>query len=131
MKGFSSFAGKNRLKYFSGWEHIEFFGGINMGFFEDVYNVVRQIPKGNVTTYGQIARMLGQPSKSKLVGWALHSNPYKGDVPCHRVVNRFGELSGSFAFGGLSEQKKLLENEGIVLNKNGTINLDKYLWRQT
>lgn len=99
-----------------------------MGFFEDVYKVVEQIPAGKVATYGQIAKSLGEPRKSKIVGWALHSNPYRGTVPCHRVVNRFGELSGSFAFGGLEMQKKLLENEGIIFSENGKIDLKEYLW---
>ena len=53
-----------------------------------MYNIVKRIPQGNVATYGQIARLLGVPRKSKIVGWALHSNPYNGIVPCHRVVNR-------------------------------------------
>ncbi|MGI6777810.1 MAG: MGMT family protein [Acetivibrionales bacterium] len=99
-----------------------------MGFFERVYDVVKQIPKGKVATYGQIARLIGEPRKARIVGWALHSNPYQGIVPCHRVVNRFGALSGAFAFGGQEVQKKLLENEGIKFNKNDTIDLDKYLW---
>jgi len=99
-----------------------------MGFFEDVYNIVKRIPQGNVATYGQIARLLGVPRKSKIVGWALHSNPYNGIVPCHRVVNRIGELSGSFAFGGMEAQRKLLEDEGIIFDENGIINLQKYLW---
>jgi len=100
-----------------------------MAFFEEVYKVVRNIPKGKVATYGQIARILGQPKKSKVVGWALHKNPYFGDVPCHRVVNRNGEISSSFSFGGLMEQRKLLEKEGIIFDVNGKINLYKYLWR--
>lgn len=100
-----------------------------MGFFEEVYEVVKQIPRGKVSTYGQIARLLGQPRKAKLVGWALHSNPYPGTVPCHRVVNRFGELSGAFAFGGMGEQKKLLESEGIIFDVGGKIDLQQYLWK--
>lgn len=99
-----------------------------MGFFEDVYNIVKQIPKGKVATYGQIAKILGSPKKSKVVGWALHKNPYYGKVPCHRVVDRNGSLSGSFAFGGELMQKKLLEDEGIIIDKNGKINLEKYQW---
>lgn len=99
-----------------------------MGFFEDVYNVVKMIPEGKVSTYGQIAALIGQPRKAKIVGWALHSNPYRGIVPCHRVVNRKGELSGAFAFGGMGEQRKLLEAEGIVFNEDGTVDLEKYLW---
>lgn len=100
-----------------------------MSFFEDVYTVVRKIPKGKVATYGQIARMLGQPKKSKIVGWALHSNPYQGTVPCHRVVNRNGELSEGFVFGGSQVQKKLLEDEGIIVDKEGIIDLQEYLWK--
>ncbi len=100
-----------------------------MAFFEDVYDLVKQIPKGKVTTYGHIARMIGQPRKSKIVGWALHSNPQPGIIPCHRVVNRKGELSGSFAFGGIEVQKKLLEEEGIIFDVSGIINLQEYLWK--
>lgn len=100
-----------------------------MGFFEKVYEVVKAIPRGKVATYGQIARLVGEPRKSKIVGWALHSNPYPGVVPCHRVVNRKGELSGAFAFGGMEVQKKLLEEEGIIFDENGTINLKEYLWK--
>ncbi len=98
-------------------------------FFERVYDVVKKIPEGKVATYGQIAELIGEPRKAKIVGWALHSNPYKGIVPCHRVINRKGELSGGFAFGGMEVQRRLLEEEGIILNKNGTIDLEKYLWK--
>ena len=100
-----------------------------MAFFEEVYNVVKKIPNGKVATYGQISRILGQPLKSKIVGWALHANPYREIVPCHRVVNRKGELSGKFAFGGMEAQKSLLEAEGIIFDKDGIINLQKYLWK--
>ncbi len=99
-----------------------------MGFFEMVYETVRKIPKGKVATYGQIAKLVGEPRKARIIGWALHVNPYPGDVPCHRVVNRYGELSGNFAFGGEESQKKLLINEGIIFDLNGKIDLDKYLW---
>jgi len=99
-----------------------------MGFFEEVYDIVRQIPRGKVTTYGDIARAMGQPKKSKIVGWALHSNPYKGNVPCHRVVNRNGETSGSYAFGGIEVQKDLLKEEGVTFDENGIIDLQKFLW---
>lgn len=99
-----------------------------MGFFEQVYEIVKNIPKGKVLTYGEIAKMMGMPRKAKIVGWALHSNPYEGIVPCHRVVNRKGELSGSFVFGGKDAQRELLEVEGIIFEKDGIINLQKYLW---
>lgn len=100
-----------------------------MGLFEEVYSIVKRIPEGKVATYGQIARLMGAPGKSKIVGWALHSNPYEGIVPCHRVVNRNGELSGASAFGSKDIQKKLLEDEGIIFDKNGIINLQIYLWK--
>lgn len=100
-----------------------------MAFFEEVYDKVRKIPKGKVTTYGQIARMLGQPKKAKIVGWALHKNPYFGEVPCHRVVNRNGEISSGFAFGGMTVQKEMLEAEGITFDEDGKVDLDKYLWK--
>ena len=100
-----------------------------MGFFEEVYSLVKMIPEGKVATYGQIARLIGQPRKAKIVGWALHSNPYRGIVPCHRVVNRNGQLSGAFAFGGMEQQRKLLEAEGIGFNEDGTIDLGKHSWK--
>jgi len=100
-----------------------------MKFFEEVYEVVKRIPKGKVATYGQIAAMTGYPRRARMVGWALHANPYQGIVPCHRVVNRKGELSGGFAFGGPEVQKILLEKEGIIFNEDGIINLEKYLWK--
>jgi len=100
-----------------------------MGFFENVYEIVRKIPKGKVATYGQIAKLAGEPRKAKIVGWALHKNPYQGDVPCHRVVNRHGEVAGGFAFGGKEVQKDLLIKEGIIFDANEKINLSIYLWR--
>jgi methylated-DNA-protein-cysteine methyltransferase-like protein len=100
-----------------------------VGFFNDVYEIVIQIPPGKVSTYGQIARLMGQPRKAKYVGWALHKNPKPGEIPCHRVVDRNGSLSGSFAFGGQDVQKKMLENEGIEFEEDGRVNLEKYLWR--
>lgn len=100
-----------------------------MTFFEEVYGVVKKVPEGKVATYGQIARILGQPAKAKIVGWALYSNPSQSGIPCHRVVNRKGYLSGGGAFGGIGVQKELLEAEGIIFDESGTIDLDKYLWK--
>jgi methylated-DNA-protein-cysteine methyltransferase-like protein len=100
-----------------------------MGFFEEVYKIVKMIPKGKVATYGQIASLTDNPKKSIVIGWALHSNPYPGVVPCHRIVDRNGRLSGSFAFGGIDAQRKLLEDEGVVLNEEGRVDLEIYLWK--
>lgn len=99
-----------------------------MGFFERVYEQVKRIPRGKVTTYGQIAAAIGEPKKAKIVGWALHSNPSPGIIPCHRVVNKYGELSGGFAFGGIEVQRQLLENEGIAFTPDGRVNLDEYFY---
>lgn len=100
-----------------------------MSFFEEVYKIVKKIPKGKVATYGQIAKILGNPRKSIVVGWALHSNPSPGTIPCHRVVNREGRLSGAFAFGGMDVQRSLLEKEGIEVNDEGIVDLATYLWK--
>ncbi len=95
--------------------------------FEKVYNLVRKIPKGKVATYGQIALMIGNPKLSRVVGYAMSSCPYN-DVPCHRIVNRLGELAKSFGESGNELQKYLLEKEGVKFNKNNRINLEKYGW---
>jgi methylated-DNA-protein-cysteine methyltransferase-like protein len=99
---------------------------MKQSFFESVYEVVKQIPRGKVATYGQIAKILLRPHSSRQVGYALHANPNPRQIPCHRVVNRFGQVSDSFAFGGKECQKALLINEGIKFNKKGLIDLEKY-----
>jgi len=99
-----------------------------MSFYTDVYDLVRQIPAGKVTTYGIIAARLGHPRASRVIGGALHRNPSPGDIPCHRVVNRKGELAPCFAFGGSQMQRMLLEAEGVSFRPDGTVDLDKCLW---
>lgn len=99
-----------------------------MSFFQRVYSLVKEIPAGKVATYGQIAKMLGAPRYSQIVGYALHDNPDVAHIPCHRVVNRFGEVCKGFAFGGEAEQRKRLEAEGIVFNADGRIDMEKYGW---
>lgn len=98
-----------------------------MNTFEKIYAVVRRIPKGKVATYGQIATLAGNPHWSQVVGYALHSNPDPEGIPCFRVVNRFGELSSAFAFGGINRQQELLEAEGIEVRDN-KVDLKIYLW---
>lgn len=97
-----------------------------MNFYEKVYIIVQTIPKGKVMTYGQIARLCQSPRASRVVGYALHNNPRPIEIPCHRVVNRFGMLSSSFAFGGLERQKELLESEGVFVSDEGYVDLKKY-----
>ena len=98
------------------------------GFFDKVYEVVKQIPYGKVTTYGAIAKLCGNPRMSRQVGWALHVNPEPYVIPCHRVVNREGKLSGAFAFGGKNVQYDLLKAEGVDFIDCDTVNLAKHGW---
>jgi methylated-DNA-protein-cysteine methyltransferase-like protein len=99
-----------------------------MTFFERVYGVVKLIPKGKVATYGQIAVLAGNPRAPRIVGYALHSNPEPGIIPCHRVVNREGRLAPCFAFGGEEVQKAMLENEGVEV-RDRYVDLDKFGWK--
>ncbi len=100
-----------------------------MTFFERVYEAVKQIPKGKVATYGQIAYALGSPRTSRQVGFALHVNPQPGIIPCHRVVNRFGRMAPAFAFGGEEIQAQLLKSEGVEVRNDFTVDLEKYLYQ--
>ena len=100
-----------------------------MSVFERIYNVVCKIPKGNVATYGQVATLAGNPRWARVVGYALHNNPAPGVIPCHRVVNREGKTADAFVFGGGEVQKQMLIDEGIVFEKDGTIDLKKFGWK--
>ncbi|MDD3692931.1 MAG: methylated-DNA--[protein]-cysteine S-methyltransferase [Oscillospiraceae bacterium] len=93
-----------------------------------IYDVVARIPRGKVCTYGQVACIAGNPRWSRVVGYALHVNPDPDNIPCHRVVNRFGELSKAFAFGGQNRQHELLINEGIIFLSDGRVDLTRYMW---
>ena len=95
--------------------------------FDRIYDVVKQIPKGRVATYGQVAAMAGNPRWARVVGYALHSNPDPEHIPCYRVVNRNGEVSKAFAFGGENVQIQLLEAAGIEVC-GGRVDLTKYRW---
>lgn len=90
-----------------------------------IYEAVKKIPKGHVATYGQIAELAGDRKMARAVGNALHKNPDPEHIPCFRVVNAKGELSGAFAFGGAREQERLLLEDGVEVVK-GRVNLDKY-----
>lgn len=97
-------------------------------FFERVYEIVAQIPRGCVVTYGQIALMAGSPYASRVVGYAMSRAPSGRQLPCHRVVNRVGELASEAVFGGKAVQRALLEAEGITFLPDGRINLKQHLW---
>ena len=97
-----------------------------MGTYEKIYEVVKSIPKGKVATYGQVATLAGNVNLARTVGNALHANPDNSIIPCHRVVNCKGEVAEFYAFGGPEEQRRLLESEGVIFEKNGRVDLKKY-----
>jgi methylated-DNA-protein-cysteine methyltransferase related protein len=98
-------------------------------FFEKVYDVVRQIPFGKVTSYGAIANAIGSPQASRMVGWAMNNahgiTPY---VPAHRVVNRNGLLTGKMHFGGADVMADLLKSEGICVENDRIVNFEEVFW---
>ena len=99
------------------------------GFFEQVYDLTRQIPAGRVATYGKLAAMLGRPRSARYVGFAMRKSPGMArGVPCHRVVFADGSLAPEFAFGGAGTQRRMLEDEGVGFLENGRVDLTHYLW---
>ena len=97
-------------------------------FFQRVYEIVARIPKGKVVTYAQIAAALGDPRQARTVGWAMHSIPEWLDIPWHRVVNSSGGISTRHIIGERNMQRKLLEDEGVVFNEDGRLDLERYRW---
>ena len=99
----------------------------NNFFKDDVYKMVKRIPRGKVMTYGEIAERLGKPRWARQVGWALHQN---GDpkTPCHRVVDRDGRLAPNFAFDGWQEQRRRLEAENVRFRDKMHVDLKSCLW---
>ena len=95
-------------------------------FFNKVYAVAKRIPYGKVTTYGHIAEVCGIKSSARTVGWAL--NGCGSDIPAHRVVNRYGALTGRIHFGDPNLMEDLLRSEGIEFDKNGCVKLENHLW---
>jgi methylated-DNA-protein-cysteine methyltransferase-like protein len=98
------------------------------GFFERVYEVVEQIPEGMVATYGQVALLAGRPRSARYVGYALHSNPRPGEIPCHRVVFADGRICEGFAFGGPDAQRELLMGEGVTFTDPMHVDLAACCW---
>lgn len=95
-------------------------------FFKKVYKITKKIPYGKVSTYGDIAEACGIRSSARTVGWAL--NGCGPDIPAHRVVNRFGALTGKVHFGDPNLMEELLRNEGVEFDDKGCVRLDKHLW---
>ena len=100
-----------------------------MNFFESVYKVVKQIPAGKVLSYGDVARLAGNPKMSRQVGWALHVNPEQGVIACHRVVFKDGSLANGFAFGGREVQRDMLIKEGVEVSRDFKIDMKKFRWQ--
>jgi len=98
-------------------------------FFQNVFEVVRLIPEGRVTSYGAIAKYLGTARSSRMVGWAMNAaHAQKKYVPAHRVVNRNGELTGKHHFATPFLMQELLEKEGMVIEKNRVKDFNVYYW---
>lgn len=98
-------------------------------FFSQVYEVVKRIPPGRVTTYGAIARFLGTSGSARMVGWAMNaSHTHPEFVPAHRVVNRTGLLTGKHHFDTPNAMKELLENEGIKFDGDQMTDFNKHFW---
>jgi len=97
-------------------------------FFENVWDVVRQIPIGRVTNYGSIAKYLGSGLSSRMVGWAMNAAHDDESIPAHRVVNRLGVLTGKAHFATPTRMQELLELEGIVVTKDQIKNFQNHFW---
>lgn len=97
-------------------------------FFERVYTVVRQIPEGRVCSYGMIAEYLGSKRSARMVGWAMNACHGDESIPAHRVVNRNGLLTGKAHFGDVYIMENLLKSEGIEVEDNQIVRLEKYIW---
>jgi methylated-DNA-protein-cysteine methyltransferase-like protein len=98
-------------------------------FFEQVYDIARQIPKGRVTSYGAIAKCLGAKSSARMVGWAMNgAHHVKPKIPAHRVVNRNGMLSGKHHFATPTRMEELLKKEGVNVKNDTVVDFDKKFW---
>ena len=100
-----------------------------MGRYQQIYSVIRRIPRGRVATYGQIATLAGIDGHARQVGYALHALPSGSDVPWHRVVNSFGEVSRRSDSDSDELQVELLMAEGVVFDTGGRIDLRRFRWR--
>ncbi len=97
-------------------------------FRERVWAFVRSVPPGKVVTYGQVAAMVGVPFAARAVGSVLHYTPSAANVPCQRVVNRYGRLAPIYGWGGPEQQKRELEEEDVLVRPDFTVDLKIYQW---
>lgn len=100
-------------------------------FFDNVFEVVKLIPAGKVSSYGAIAKYLGIRSSARMVGWAMNASHNIGDIPAHRVVNRNGVLTGKSHFKTSEEMQTLLEEEGIIIKDDKIQNFSDHFWDPT
>ncbi|MDG2153260.1 MAG: MGMT family protein [Crocinitomicaceae bacterium] len=100
-------------------------------FFENVYAVVKLIPRGRVTSYGAIASYLGSKQSSRMVGWAMNAAHKLKEVPAHRVVNRNGVLTGKHHFETPDRMQELLDDEGVKVINDEIVDFDKCFWNPT
>ncbi len=117
------------------WEMTRYFNtegtrdAVEQSAFEKIYEVVRQIPYGQVATYGQVAALAGNNRWARVVGYALHANPDPDHIPCYRVVNKEGRVSDAFAFGGGNRQVELLQAEGVAF-VDGHVDMERHQWER-
>lgn len=97
-------------------------------FFEQVYDIIKEIPFGRVTSYGAIAQALGTKKSSRMVGWAMNACHNRPEIPAHRVVNRNGLLTGKMHFSTLTEMEERLINEGIQVKNDQILEFQKIFW---
>jgi len=101
---------------------------MNENFFENVYEVVKLIPEGRVTSYGAIGEYLGSKRSARMVGWAMAASHTLPDVPAHRVVNAKGLLTGKTHFTTPTEMATLLKNEGVNVVDEKIVDFEKHFW---
>jgi len=99
-----------------------------LDFYHSVYEIVQRIPEGRVTTYGAIAKALGSPQSSRMVGWAMNASHSLENVPAHRVVNRNGLLTGKMHFTPPERMQTLLEAEGLTVINDQIVSFEKHFW---
>lgn len=104
-------------------------GAADDNFFQQVFDIARQIPRGRVTSYGAIAKCIGTGRSARLVGWAMNgSGKVKPKVPAHRVVNSQGLLTGKFHFETITKMEELLAKEGIKVKNDKVVDFKKIFW---
>ncbi|NBV91844.1 MAG: MGMT family protein [Flavobacteriia bacterium] len=101
---------------------------MHLDFYHSVYEIVKRIPEGRVTTYGAIAKALGSAQSSRMVGWAMNASHSLENVPAHRVVNRNGLLTGKMHFTPPERMQTLLEAEGLTVINDQIVRFEKHFW---